>query len=124
MDVTLVKKKEQKLPEPKLDIDQCEKISKEGMNRLSKGIALAQSNMMRNQWNVATVNLASLIAEYPFVSVLHDLQGNVYYLQKNFRGALASYERSLQIDPQNVETAIMVRKLRQITGQSSAGGAP
>ena len=107
--------------EDRLEIDQCEQVSKKSMNELSKGIALAQSSMMRNQWQGATVKLSDLITQYPFVSVLHDLQGNVHYLQKNYDQALAFYERSLQIDPQNVETAIMVRKLRQITGKSQKG---
>lgn len=110
--------------EGKLEIDQCETVSKKSMNNLSKGIATAQSNMMRNQWQVATAKLSNLISQYPFVSVLHDLQGNVHYLQKHYDQALVAYERSLKIDPENVETAIMVRKLRQITGQAQKGSTP
>ncbi len=124
LNITL-KKEENNAAEAFEKIDQCQQISKKSLNELGKGIAIAQSNMMKKEWQIASLKIDDLISNFPFVSVLYDLQGNIHYLKKNFDEALLSYEKSLAVDPQNVETAIMVRKLRKITGKSqdSPGGS-
>jgi tetratricopeptide (TPR) repeat protein len=103
------------------DLASCEAISHESLNKLSKGIAACQAFLLRGDYEVAKTKLSQLIADFPNVSVLYDLQGNAFYLQKSYDQALAAYEKSLSIDPQNLETANMVRKLREITGKSSGG---
>ncbi|SMF64306.1 hypothetical protein SAMN06296036_12225 [Pseudobacteriovorax antillogorgiicola] len=105
-------------------IDQCEKISKKSLTDLSKGVAIAQANLLKGDLQVASVQISNLISTFPFVSVLYDLQGNIFYLQRQFSQALASYEKSLALDQENVETAIMVKKLRQITGQATEEVGP
>ena len=110
------------------NLDQCEQISKKSLTELSKGVAIAQANLMKGDLQIATTQVNTLITSYPFVSVLYDLQGNIYYLQKQFAQALSAYEKSMTLDPQNVETAIMVKKLRQIMGKADlpaqGGGLP
>ncbi|MBF0441873.1 MAG: hypothetical protein HQK54_08220 [Oligoflexales bacterium] len=103
-------------------LDQCKEISRESMNRLSEGIASTQATILRGDYDVANVKLGQLISEFPHVSVLYDLQGNVFYLQKQYVKALRAYETSLVINPKSVETAIIIQRLREITGRTSQGG--
>lgn len=84
------------------------------IEQLSRGIATVQAMMGRNNFEEARAKIQSLINEYPGVSVLHDLLGNVNYVQKNLEQALFSYERSLAIDPNNMETQRMVTKIKSI----------
>lgn len=90
------------------------------VERIARGIASAQSLMNRNNVEEARGKLSGLINEFPDVSVLHDLMGNVHYVSKNLDGALSSYQRSLNIDPTNSDTQRMVTKLRQILNREAA----
>ena len=56
----------------------------------------------------------SMITDYPYVAVLHTLLGNTRYLAKDFRQAYAAYTRALELDPENLETRKMVKKLDQM----------
>jgi tetratricopeptide (TPR) repeat protein len=104
---------------PKADLDSCQQLSKEALTELSKGVAAVQAIIQKREFEVAKVRLANLIAEYPYISVLYDLQGNVFFLQKNYPQALNSYERSVELDPENIETTFMVKRLRQQLGRSN-----
>lgn len=87
------------------------------VEKISKGIADTQSMVKSGNLSGAQTRLSALINEYPNITVLHDLLGNVYYIGKNLEGALASYERSLRLDPSNADTQRMVNKIREILGQ-------
>ena len=71
-----------------------------------------------SNFEVAKVRVAGLIADFPYISVLYDLQGNIYYLQKNYGEAVAAYEKSLDLEPENMETAFIVKKLRAQLGRT------
>ena len=117
IDVSL-RLEEAKLPE------QCQNQTA-AVEKISKGIADSQSLVKSGNLSAAQARLSALINEYPNVTVLHDLLGNVYYLGKNLEAALASYQRSLNLDATNADTQRMVNKIREILGQrlpSSKGG--
>ncbi len=108
LDVTS-KLSESKLPQQ--CIDQTASVEK-----IARGIATVQALMNRNSYDEARVKLVTLLNEYPSVSVLHDLMGNVNYVSRNLEAALASYQRSLSIDPSNLDTQRMVNKIKSIIG--------
>jgi tetratricopeptide (TPR) repeat protein len=125
--VSLEKKPEIKPPEPPtpvpttpvaVELDKCTQLSKENLTRLSKGVAVVQSLLLKRDFEVAKVRLAGLIADFPYISVLYDLQGNIYYLQKNYGEAVGAYEKSLELEPENMETAFIVKKLRAQLGRT------
>lgn len=87
------------------------------VEKISKGIADSQSMVKSGNLQGAQARLTGLIVEYPNITVLHDLLGNVYYLSKNLEAALASYQRSLNLDPTNADTQRMANKIREIVGQ-------
>jgi len=97
-------------------IDSCDDISRETINEIGKSIATVQALILKKDLEVAIVRASSAIAKYPYVSVLYDLQGNIYYLQKNYVKALSSFKKSMSIDPKNLETNIMVKRLKELTG--------
>ena len=98
------------------EVETCEDLSKESINKIGKNIASIQALILKKDLDVASATVSTSIAEFPYVAVLYDLQGNIYYLQKNYARALSSYERSLAIDPKSIETSIMVKRLKEITG--------
>ncbi|MFW7379134.1 MAG: tetratricopeptide repeat protein [Oligoflexus sp.] len=98
----------------------CDLLTHEQMNRLGRGIATSQASIVNQDYEVARSKLEQLISEFPYVSVLFDLRGNTYYLQKQFSQALEAYEESLRLNPGNMETMVMVRRLKEITGKADS----
>ncbi len=92
------------------------------VEKISKGIADAQSMLKIGNVSAAQTRLIALINDYPNVSVLHDLLGNAYYISKNLTSALESYQRSLNLDPTNADTQRMVNKIKEIVGQRLPAG--
>ncbi len=103
-----------KLEEFKLPL-QCQDQT-QAVERIARGIAQVQSLMNQNSLQEALAKLALLLDEYPNISVLQDLLGNAHYMSKNLEMALGAYEKSLKIDPSNLDTQRMVSKLRSILG--------
>ncbi len=101
-----------------VEMDKCSQLSKESLTKLSKGVAVVQSIILKREFEIAKVRLSGLIADFPYISVLYDLQGNIYYLQKNYNDAVLSYEKSLELEPDNMETAFIVKKLRVQLGRN------
>ncbi len=95
----------------------CESISSQNMNELASGVAIVQARMAKKEYDVALIKLSSLSAKFPYVSVIWDLLGNVYYIEKKYDSALEAYEKSLNIDSSNASTANMVRRLKEILGK-------
>jgi tetratricopeptide (TPR) repeat protein len=84
---------------------------------VSRGIAKAQSLTAKKNYERAEAVLLELQEDYPSLSVVYDLLGNVYYLQKNLGKALMAYEKSHELWPNNLETERMIRKLeRSVSG--------
>jgi len=86
------------------------------VEKIARGIANVQTLVQRSNLAEAQGKLAMLLDEYPNVSVLHDLMGNVHYISKNLEAALGAYQKSLNIDANNVDTQRMVTKIRSILG--------
>ncbi|MCB0351608.1 MAG: hypothetical protein KDD38_10520, partial [Bdellovibrionales bacterium] len=95
------------------------------IEKISRGVAQAQSLMQSSRLVEAQGQLSMLITDFPNISVLHDLMGNVHYMNKNLEMAYASYRRSLDLNPSNVDTQRMVSKIQGIIGirvPASSGG--
>jgi tetratricopeptide (TPR) repeat protein len=105
---------------------QCEQ-AEEALNEVARGVAETQSQITKRNLSDAERTIQNLIVRYPKVSVLHDLKGNLHYLQKDLTRALESYRRSIEIRPGNFETLRMIEKLGGIKGvptnsSSDSGG--
>lgn len=88
--------------------------------QLARGIAEAQDLIMQKKYDLAEAKLLYLSGQYSLVSVILDLLGNVYFLKKDLQAALDSYQRSLNLEPENTETQRVVMRIKGMLGSSSA----
>ena len=89
------------------------------IEKIARGVAQVQILISSNKLYEAQTQLNLLLSDYPDVSVLQDLMGNVQYINKNLDGALVHYEKSLKIDSNNLDTQRMVTKIKGIIGVRS-----
>lgn len=93
----------------------------DSINLLAKGIADSASLVQRKRVDEAIRLLEDLSSKFGTVPVVHDLLGNVYYLQRNMDRALESYRRSNKLNPNNIDTIRMIERIEQMQGRGSAG---
>lgn len=95
---------------------ECPKLPDDMIVQVTRAVAEAQGLIASKNYTAAATKLIVMSTQYPNISVLHDLLGNVYFLQREFNQALLSYERSVLLDPQNTEAIRMVRTVRGLMG--------
>lgn len=100
----------------------CESLSQETLQTLGQGVATIQAFIQKKEYEAAYMKIVSLMTDYPNISVLYDLMGNIRYLQRDYGRALEAYRQSLTLSPQNSMTAEMVKRLENLTGKQ--GGNP
>jgi len=93
----------------------------ESINSLAKGIAESASLVQRKRLDEATRILEDLAGKFGTVAVIHDLLGNVYFLQKSMDRALESYRRSNRLNPNNVDTIRMIERIERLQGRGTVG---
>ncbi len=81
--------------------------------RLAKNLITASGLISGKKYDDADRLLQGLVTDYPYVSVSYDLLGNISYLRKDFREAARYYKRSLEINPENLETRQVLDRLEQ-----------
>lgn len=87
-------------------------------SKLAQGVANVQSLLVKKEYGNAETQLSSLIATYPYVAVLHTLLGNSRFLQRDYTDAAKAYTRSLELDPDNIETKNILTKIASFTGSN------
>lgn len=95
---------------------ECPKIPDNMLVQVTRAVAEIQGLIASKDYAGATTKLMIVSTQYPNISVLYDLLGNVNYLKHDYSEALKSYERSVQLEPQNLEASRMVRKVRGMLG--------
>ena len=91
----------------------CQDISA-SLSQLAEGVAESQSFIAAKNFALAETTLLRLSNDYPSVSVVFGLLGNVYYLQKDLKRALEYYQKALSLNPDSVRTGQMVQKLKSL----------
>ncbi|HLE12662.1 MAG: hypothetical protein A2504_10060 [Bdellovibrionales bacterium RIFOXYD12_FULL_39_22] len=81
------------------------------MNKLSSRLFEAQRLIRAKNYNDGTKLLAELAQEYPYASIVYELQGGLYYLKKEMQNALDAFSTALKYDPKNVVAFRMKRFL-------------
>ena len=62
--------------------------------------------------------LEMLERKFPHFSIIHEMKGMIFYLQKNFKMALNFYRKANGINPQNIEAYKMKTYLEKKFGIS------
>lgn len=84
------------------------------LNDVASLTAETQASTVHGDYARAEVLAKSLITRYPKLSVGWNMLGNIYYLQKRMNDALDSYEKSLNLNPENQETRNVINKIRGV----------
>jgi predicted Zn-dependent protease len=91
----------------------CE-IQSKNTSKVARNVAQAIFFTQQKKFDQAETLLTNLINENPDISVLYDLIGNVHYLNQKTNLAVEAYSRSLELNPNSLETQRMFNKLNTI----------
>lgn len=97
-------------------------VQEEAFNEMARGVAEVSTSVQRKKYVEAGSQVQSLITKYSGVSVLYDLQGNIFYLQKDLARSLEAYKKSNALYPNNPQTLRMITHIQQLQGQPTGGG--
>ncbi len=101
---------------------QCAASSADQAQKIARGVAEAQSLIASKNFDSAIVKLTVMTSQHPNIAVIFDLLGNANFLQGRYQDALAAYDRSFRLDPENLEASRMIRRVKTMLGQSASGG--
>lgn len=98
----------------------AKQLNEQTLQKLASLVASAQAMIVSKEYGIAEQTLINGLSQYPNVSTLHELLGNVYYLQRDLTRALSSYRRAHSMNPNNSDTQRMIRKIEDIEGSRGA----
>ncbi len=81
------------------------------LNEITRQINNIVKLTSRRKLSDAESLAVEMSTKYPEISLIHDLLGNIHYLNRKPQAALDAYRRSLQLSPRNVDTQRMIEKL-------------
>lgn len=74
----------------------------------------AQRLVRTKDYGGAITVLEQLEQKYKHFSIIYELKGGAYYLQKDFRKALSNYRQAFELNPKNLEAFKMKKYLEEI----------
>lgn len=90
---------------------------------IARQVAQIQSSLIKKEYIQAEVLTRNMLNTYPYFSVGWNLLGNNYYLQGKTMESINAYQKALTLEPENVETRVILDRLtRQPANSSSSGG--
>lgn len=92
-------------------------VQEQSYNDIARGVAEASALIQRRRLPEALSLVQNLTVKYDTISSLYDLQGNIYYLQKDLNRALEAYQRSNNLTPNVPATLRMIDRLHELQGQ-------
>jgi tetratricopeptide (TPR) repeat protein len=89
------------------------------LESLTTKLGRVQNNIYQKNYNEGLALLKELEREHSGLSILYDLQGNIAYLQGDFRQAERMYSQADEINPMNPDRAKILRRLKSLTGTAA-----
>ncbi len=86
----------------------------DSLQKISSSIAQIVDNIKNKEYDLAEKNLVNLQSQFPSVSTIYELLGNVFYLKKDLAKAHGFYKRALDLNPNNSDTSRMIQKIESI----------
>lgn len=86
-------------------------MSPEILNRTMDQLFESQRLVKVGRYDDALAELNRIQEANPNLSAVFEMQGGVFYIQKNYVKALDSYEKALRLNPENLELLSMKRYL-------------
>ena len=100
----------------KRELDKKSIDNKNSLEKVSLNIAKSYKLISQKNYAEAESILLNLKEEYPSVSVTYDFLGNIAYLRGNYADAKKYYSRAQDLNPNNVERDLLIRKLENQFG--------
>lgn len=82
-------------------------------NKLASKMQNINALVWKKDYDKALLGIKALIEQYPKASTFFDIEGSIYLLRNQKKEAIASYERSLSLEPNKVETKKIIQKLKE-----------
>jgi tetratricopeptide (TPR) repeat protein len=89
------------------------------LESLTTKLGRVQNNIYQKNYNEGLALLKELEREHSGLSILYDLQGNIAYLQGDFKQAERMYSQADEINPMNPDRAKILRRLKSLTGTAA-----
>ncbi len=84
------------------------------MNKTLDMLFESQRLVKVGRYEDAIKQLQQIQTEYPYLSAPMEMQGGIYYIQKDYTKALDSYQKASRLNPQNTELVSMKRYLEKV----------
>jgi tetratricopeptide (TPR) repeat protein len=91
-------------------------LNNEELNKLTSGIANSLLLIRQKNLTQAETILVTLSTQYPGIASIHELLGNIYYIQKDSTKARQAYSKAKDLNPNNPKVDQMLRKLQDLQG--------
>lgn len=95
-------------------------ITTKDLNEAIRMTALAQNALKSRDFDLAEKTLNGALLKHPNIPTIYTLLGNTFYLRKDLDRALMNYKKAFELDPQNLETESMIKKIESIRGNSGS----
>ena len=93
--------------------DEKEDLSREQniVNEIAKVVVDIQTLIEEKKIPKAIEKITALVGEFPNSYYLWDLKGSLHYVNGEKGTAISSYEKSVELNPNNLDTKIILKKL-------------
>lgn len=88
-------------------------ISSMVANKIVNGIQKINTLVRKGKYDQALKSVDQMIDNFPSAHMLYDLRGSIFILRGDKGRGIASYEKSLRINPDNQKTKSMLGKLKK-----------
>lgn len=86
-------------------------ISSNAANRLAVKVQQINHQIFNKNFQEALSNSEVLIEQFPKAHVFYDMKGSILFLMGNKNEAMASYQKSLSLNPDNNEARKMIQRV-------------
>lgn len=95
----------------------------QNLNAMVEQLFSSQRLAQSGRYNEALNTISNLQIKYPSLAVTYELQGGIYYLMGELQKSFDSYSLAAIYDPRNLETTMMMQKVRkEMQRMPSSGG--
>lgn len=92
--------------------DREKELSSNIANKLSIKVQKINHNIFKKNLDKALSDVEKLIDQYPKAHVFYDIKGSILLLKGQKRKSLASYQKSLTLNPDNSDSKKMIEKIQ------------
>lgn len=94
--------------------DKNSNLSSVVANQLTMQVQEINQEIIKKDFKSALSKTQGLIKQYPKAHVYYDMKGSIHYLMGNKEESLASYKKSLLLNPDNIKSKEMIVRIKEM----------